>query len=228
MKQENKNILTIKYPQVFDFMTEEEIITLEKTKYEVDYKANEIIIKRGTKTAQLMYLKSGLAKSYLDGLSENNIIIRLIKPTEIIGVIASYSNNQHQFSVMAVEDSKCCFFDLETYKQIAKKNSVVFDKLTENICLRSIEYFSKFISLTQKHVNGRIAETILYLHNNIYNSNPFKLTISKYDIAEMTGMSKDTAIRVLKAFHEEGVITVTKDTIAILDFDKLKNICDKC
>jgi len=228
MKAEKKNSNLLTHPAIFELMTDEERQTLLNTQYEVDYKPNEIIIKRGTKTTQLMYLKSGLAKSYLDGLSENNIIIRLIKPFEIIGVIAAYNNNHHLFSVMTIEDSTCCFFDLATYKKIAIKNPVVFDKLTENICLRSMDYFSKFVSLTQKQVNGRIAEAILYLCNNIYTRNPFKLTISKYDIAEMTSMSKDTAIRVLRSFHEEKIISIENELITILDQEKLKQISKKC
>lgn len=225
MRKKLKLTYDTNHLNVFRLMTDAELRSLEKTRYEVNYKANELIIKKGTKSSQLMFLTSGLAKSYVESHSGTNTIIRLIKPFEVIGIIASYNGNQHLFSVKAVEDSNCCFYDLATYKKIAMHNSKVFDKLTENICHRSMEYISRFSSLSQKQVHGRIAEALLYLYNDIYDkSNPMKLTISKHDIADLTGMSKDTALRVLKSFHDDRIIRHEDESITILDFKKLMNI----
>ena len=205
-------------------MSMREIALLEKSRCEVKYNAGEVIIKIGTKVSQVMFLSSGLAKSYIEGFSDKNLIIRIIKPNEVIGVLPSYVGDHHQYSVMAIEDSICVFYDLEVYKEIARKNSKVYDKLTQNICNYAMLYYTKFISLSLKQVNGRIAETLLYLHNEIYNVNPIELSISKHDIAEMTGMSKDTATRVLKSFHEEGIIVKDGNSITIVDADKLEQI----
>lgn len=212
------------FPEILELLTEKDRLAIESTKYEVNYKAGEVIFKRGVKTTQLMFLTYGIAKSYIEGYNDRNLIIRLIKPYEIIGVLASYVGKQEQYSVMAVEDCHCCFYDLELYKDIARRNSKVYDILTENICIHALQYYSKFISLTQKQVNGRIAEVLLYLYNEIYQNNPFILTISRYDIADMTGMSKDTAIRVLKNFDTEKIIKLKNKEIEILDLDKLTQI----
>ena len=211
-------------PAIFDLMTKKEQALLEKTKYEVDYKAGEVIIKIGTKVSQMMCLSNGLAKSYIEGYGDKRLIIRIIKPFEIIGVLPSYVGNHHQYSVMAIEDCRCFFYDLDTYKEIARKNSRIYDILTQNICHYAMMYYSKFISLSLKQVNGRIAETLLYLYKDIYTVNPIVLSISKQDIADMTGMSKDTASRVLKSFHEEGIIEINGNSIAIVDEDKLVQI----
>lgn len=222
MSHRKKQLLSL--PEVFQFMTDKEFDTLDKTKYEVSYKAGEVIFKRGTKTAQLMFLTTGLAKSYIEGYGDKNLIIRLIKPFEIIGVLASYVGSQHQFSVMSIEDCNCSFYDLEIYKNIARNNSKVYDILTQSICVHSMQYYNKFISLTQKQVNGRIAETILYLYNDIYQTNPINLSITKFDIADMTGMSKDTTTRVLKSLDNEQIIKVQNNTITIIDIEKLTQI----
>lgn len=212
------------FPQILNLMVDKDKEALEKTKYEVNYKAGEVIFKRGIKTTQLMFLTYGLAKSYVEGYNNRNLIIRLIKPFEIMGVLASFVGKQEQYSLMAVEDCNCCFYDLELYKEIARRNAKVYDKLTENICIHALQYYSKFISLTQKQVNGRIAEVLLYLFEEIYLKNPFNLTVSRYDIADMTGMSKDTAIRVLKNFDSEKIIKLKGKEITFLDLEKLIQI----
>ena len=218
------NCSSVLFNDIMECMTKKELALLEESKYEVKYKSGEIIIKIGTKVSEVMHLTSGLAKSYIEGCLGKNLIIRIIKPYEIIGVLPSYVGEYHQYSVMAIEDSSCVFYDLSVYKEIARKNSKVYDKLTQNICNYAMLYYSKFISLSLKQVNGRIAETLLYLYHDIYHVNPIELSISKHDIAEMTGMSKDTATRVLKSFHEEGIIEKNGNIIKILDAEKLEQI----
>jgi len=117
------------FNEIIDLMIDKDRELLEKTKYEVNYKAGEVIFKRGIQTTQLMFLTNGLAKSYIEGYNNRNLIIRLIKPYEIIGVLASFVGKQEQYSLMAVEDCNCCFYDLELYKEIARRNSKVYDKL---------------------------------------------------------------------------------------------------
>jgi CRP/FNR family transcriptional regulator len=105
------------------------------------------------------------------------------------------------------------------------QNAKVLEKLTENICHRSMNYISRFTSLSQKQVHGRIAEVLLYLYQDIYGqANPYKLTITKHDIAYLTGMSKDTALRVLKSLHEDKIIRMDDNKIHILDIKKLTQI----
>ena len=67
-------------------------------------------------------------------------------------------------------------------------------------------------------MQGRISGILLYLHNEIYCSNPINLTITYQDIAEMTGMSKDTVVRVLRDLCNENVISIENASIKMTRF----------
>jgi len=86
--------------------------------------------------------------------------------------------------------------------------------------------FEQFISLTQKQMNGRIADALFYLSNVIYGSNPFDMTISRQDLADLSGMSKESAIRILKEFKDEGILTVDGNTLHILNPQQMKKISE--
>ncbi len=209
---------------LFQMMSNEELEAIQSTRFEVTFKPDEIIYKQGTRTTQIVSITGGLAKAYIEGLNQRNFILELIKPTTVISGPGTYVDQKHHFSLKAIETTKCCFFDLQTFKDIVSKNSKLSDFLIHMISKRSIYYFQKFISISQKQVNGRIAENLIYLHDHIYETNPMELTISFQDIAEMTSMTRDSAVRVLKDFCSEHLIRMEDNTLTILNLEKLKQV----
>ena len=75
-------------------------------------------------------------------------------------------------------------------------------------------------------MHGRIADVIFYLTDKIYCQNPFNMSISRQDLADLSGMSKESAIRILKEFKEEGILTVQGNTIEILNTKQLRQISE--
>lgn len=75
-------------------------------------------------------------------------------------------------------------------------------------------------------MHGRIADALIYLSEKVYCRNPFELTISRQDLADLSGMSKESAIRILKEFKEEGVLTAEGSFIHILNQGQLQHISE--
>lgn len=207
---------------LFKLMTKEELDAIEATRCEVVFKPDEIIYKQGTATSQIVTITDGLVKAYIEGYSEKNFIVDLIRPYTLISGPGIYVDYKHHFTLKAIEKTSCCFFSVKVFKEIVSKNSKVSEAVIELISSRAISYFDKFLFLTQKQVTGRIAGVLIYLNEQIYLSNPMQLTISYMDIAEMTGMTKDSVVRVLKDFCNEEVIQIDNSSVKILDFKKLK------
>jgi len=81
-----------------------------------------------------------------------------------------------------------------------------------------------FISLAHKQVNGRIADILLFLSQNIYMSNEFVLSLSRQEFAEFAGCSKENVIHTLRKFHNEGLIKVEGKKILLNDPERLQKI----
>ena len=71
---------------------------------------------------------------------------------------------------------------------------------------------------------GRVADTLLYLKNTIFEKNPFEFVLSKQELADMSGMTKESFIRSLKEFEDSGLIHHTRNTIEILKETELTEI----
>jgi CRP/FNR family transcriptional regulator len=76
-------------------------------------------------------------------------------------------------------------------------------------------------------MHGRMADALIHLSTEIYKSEFISDEISRMDIAEFTCMSKDSAIRVLKEFERDRIISLQGKQIEILDTQKLVEIADK-
>jgi CRP-like cAMP-binding protein len=86
---------------------------------------------------------------------------------------------------------------------------------------------SRGIVLTQKHLRGRLAETILHLRDNygtLEDGETLILNLSREDLASLSNMTTSNAIRTLSQFATDGLVSVTGRSIRILDLDLLRRI----
>jgi CRP/FNR family transcriptional regulator len=210
---------------IFSTLTTAELELINTNRYEVSFKAGEIMFKQGTPSPHFLCLTTGLAKLYIEGYGKN-LILSLVKPIEYILGPGIYVDSRHHYSASAVEDSTACLVDVNTFKQILRGNSDFADEFIRRISIMTIFNFDQFISLTQKQMNGRIADALFYLSTQIYNSNPFEMTISRQDLADLSGMSKESAIRILKEFKNEGILSVDGKTLNILNPQQLRKISE--
>lgn len=210
---------------VFKKLTVPELELMNQNRFEVTFKAGEIMFKQGTPSPHFLCITKGMAKIYIEGLGKN-LILGLVKPVEYIFGPGIYLDNRHHYSASAVENSAACLVDVNTYKLLVRKNPDFAEEFIRRFSQQAIINFDQFISLTQKQMHGRIADALIYLSEKVYCRNPFELTISRQDLADLSGMSKESAIRILKEFKEEGVLTAEGSFIHILNQGQLQHISE--
>ncbi|WP_372751334.1 Crp/Fnr family transcriptional regulator [Labilibaculum sp.] len=207
-------------------LTSSEIEEINESRFEVKFKAGETIFKQGTSATHLLILTSGLAKLYVEGVQDKQLIIRIVKPWEVIGQASLYFDNRHHYSIAALDSTTACFIEIGAFKRAIQSNSLFAEEFIKNCTQKGIFSFEKMVSLSQKQMHGRIADGLIYLSNKIYENLNFNLHLSRQDIADLTGMSKDSAIRILKEFHNEGIINLDGRKLKILNFPHLERISE--
>ena len=211
---------------IFDLLTREELKLINANRTEVSYKKGELIHKSGTQSSHVISFKFGLAKLYIEGQKGSDKIIKLIKPQDFVVSPGLFTDNRHHFSVKALSHSVVCMIDSEVYKDVMYKNSKFAFEYMSLINTSLLEITEKMHNLVRKHNTGKIAETILYLEKEIYKTNPFQINLSSSDFADLCGIGRDSAIRILNNFHTEGIIEYSKDKIEILNRPRLENISE--
>lgn len=210
---------------IFHSLSNAELELINSNRYEVSFKAGETMFKQGTPAPHFLCLTKGLAKIYIEGYGKN-LILSLVKPVEYILGPGIFVDGRHHYSASAVEDSTACMVDVSAYKQLIRQNPDFAEEFIKRISVMTIFNFEQAISLTQKQMNGRIADALLYLSDKIYCSNPFEMSISRQDLADISGMSKESAIRILKEFKDEGILSTDGNAVTIINPKLLKQISE--
>lgn len=208
----------------FNVLTPDELVELNKNRVEVKFKAGEIISKQAHSADHLVSFVSGLAKIYIESPNNKNLILRLVKPSTIITCPGIHVDLRHHFTTAAITDSVACFINLDVLKKLLKENIDFVNSYLSDFSLRSISIFEKFVSLTQKQMHGRIADALLYLSEQIFESQEFDMLLSRQELADMTAMTKESACRILKQFRDEGIIETQGNFLKIKQIEQLKNI----
>jgi CRP/FNR family transcriptional regulator len=210
----------------FGFLSDEELSLLENKLSIVEYNAGEIIYKQGSASTHIVLFMNGLAKIYLEGYNKKNLIIRLIKPNEFIASPGLSTANKHYYSISTVVRSTVGFIETSVFRQLFKNNHAFGENLMREIHSTYSHTLQKLINLNQKHRLGRISEALLYLMEEIYESENFELTLSKKELADMTGMSTESSFRILKELNDDSKIRLFKKNIEIIDKDYLKKMSE--
>ena len=191
----------------FDSLTDELLQSIYNNQVSLTYNKGEIISKQGGFASHIVFVTEGLIKIYKEHNSKN-LILNIVKPGEFIGLTSLYNNGVFNYSSSSIDNSRVYSINAEIIQSIIRENSDFAEKIISQINSNTTQFFERTISLTQKQLHGRIADIILLLSNNIYKADKFNMLLSRRDIAEFCGMSTESAIRILKEFHNDKIINI--------------------
>jgi CRP/FNR family transcriptional regulator len=212
-----------KQNDAFKLMTETELISMNDARMEVHFKAGEIIYKQGTPLTHLVIIHSGYGKIYMESPRSRNLILTFTKAYDINGGVGVFLDRRHHSSLMAVTDCDACFIEVDAFISVLRSNKDFMEAYLKEYSERVLHIYHQFATLTQKNMESRMAESIIYLTNEIFRNGSIK-NVSKQDLAELTAMTKESAIRVLKTFKDDGYIELVDHTINVLDKKSLEQI----
>lgn len=208
-------------------MSKEDFDLLYESTIQKSYSKGDIIFKQDDKSLNLVFLQSGIVKFNFTDENNKNFILTIVSAPSLLGLANILNEDINIFSIVAIEDSMGCQLDLNKLKILAMNNKnfmINLFKLSTDMFRNSIY---NVISLAHKQINGRIADILLFLARNVYHSNTFTLSISRQELAEYAGCSKENVIRSLRSLNRDNIIRVSGKEIEILDLKKLIKISKK-
>ncbi|MGD9931027.1 MAG: Crp/Fnr family transcriptional regulator [Mangrovibacterium sp.] len=206
---------------IFKTLTADELEYLTACKQSIIFNSGETIIKQNTSSTYFVCIKEGMAKVVAESMKGKNVILRLVSSHSLVTAGGVVSDDIRHFTVTAITRVECCFIDSSKLQQLIERNSRFSYELLKYNNKQNIQMLNTLVGLTQKYMPGRVADTLLYLKNNIYQANPFNCNLNKQELAEMSGMTKESFIRSLKELELSGIVRQNKRQIEIVKEDDL-------
>jgi CRP-like cAMP-binding protein len=194
-----------------------------------NYRKKDLIISQGDKPIGFVILVSGKAKLFKVGAGGREQIIKMLRPQSVVVYRSLFTDNPYPFSSEPVENATVVTLDKPSLLKILKQNAELAVKFMKLMADELIYTNNRLISLTQKHVRGRMAESILLLRDTYgleADGKTLRVMLPREDLAHLSNMTTSNAIRTLSNFAVEKIIDIERRKILIRNPLKLEEISE--
>lgn len=205
-------------------LTDTELAKVAICKTTYNLKKGDAIFNEGDATNGVFCVKEGACKMTKLGTNGKDHIIKIVKSGELLGQRSMISDENTNLSAVALEEMKVCFIPKSEMMPFFQENQKFSMAVLKTICNDLKEADDHTISLAQKTVKQRLAETLIYLYEN-FGENPdgsLKIQLSREEMAGMIGTATESCIRLLSEFNKNNDIDIIGKKIIILNANKLK------
>lgn len=228
MKIKEKNDAPLwDFNPLWQTLTESEREDVRKHVETVLYSKNEIIHMDGEESSFVWMLLRGKVRIYKEGIGQRQQIIRLLKPYDIFGYRACIAQEAYNSCANAMEPCTVYRMSRDYFTQLIRANGAlcyeVMQMMAKDLAFSEI----RTVHLTQKHIRGRLAESLLLLLKNYgyeEDGQTIAMLLPREDLANMSNMTTSNAIRTLSQFAQENLVGVEGRRIQILDEKALEKI----
>jgi CRP/FNR family transcriptional regulator len=216
LETDNDFICDIQAP-CFQMLAPEEMELVRASKTQVLFRKGDNLTKQGAFASYVLFIINGIAKQYIEGDGTRNYNLRIVKPGEFVGLSAVFTKNTFSYSSVAITDCQVFLVEKDAIANVIKHNGNFGFSIIKRYCEQNADLFGTINSLMYKQMNGRLAETLLYLETiKEIRSEIFQL-LSRKDIADFAGISTESAVKLLKSFEKDGLIELHEKDIVILN-----------
>jgi CRP-like cAMP-binding protein len=187
---------------------------VQNTKIAV-FRNKEVIFRQHTPTSHVMYVVSGLVKVYKEERNKHSFILKIAKPGEFIGLMSHFGSTFYEYSASAIQGAEIGFIDSLLFNDILSKSSEFTLGVIQTLSLEGLFIFERLMGQSHKQLPGRIADVILYFSDVIYKQDEFEFPLTRRELAEIAGTTKESFIRTLAEFKNDKIITLDGSKVSI-------------
>lgn len=214
-------------PEIWQTLNEKERETVTLNTKILDFKKNEVIYEVGEIPEDLMCLCRGKVKIYRDGVGGRSQIVRMLRPTQYFGYRAFFAKEPYVTEAAAFESATVCFIPMQIIEKLVLANAQLGLFFIRELAVDLGIADERVVSLTQKHIRGRLAESLIFLVESYgleEDGATIAIYLSREDLASLSNMTTSNAIRTLSTFVDEHILALDGRKIKIIDKEALIKI----
>ena len=191
------------------------------------YHKGESLYKVGEESRYLVCVISGRIKLEKLGVGGRMQIMRMFRAGENFGYRSYFAHQDHHTEAVAMASTQVALVPMKLIESLCMQNAMLSMYFVRNLASDLGQSDERAISLTQKHIRGRLAESIVLLIEKYgfeSDGQTINATLPREDLAALSNMTTSNAIRTLSSLVSDGIIEVDGRRIRIINIEKLKHI----
>lgn len=213
----------VKSSPVFN-LNEEELEILCNNSTEIIFQKGERIIKQGTFTQNVVFIKSGIVKQHLTGPIGKDEILKIEKGPVFVGVTDVFAHKTHSYSVTALNNTVTCFIDFPGYKYLVEHNGKFALEVLKTMSVGIVNHYKHCVYKIQKQLTAILAEALIYFADDIFENDEFQLPLTRSEFGEYIGTTRETVTKIIHEFTIGNIIEVDGRNIKLTNKQILRKI----
>ncbi|WP_162127914.1 response regulator [Flavobacterium phycosphaerae] len=186
-------------------------------------KKRHVIYDEGESVKGIWLLLSGKVKTIKMTEEGRELLTGIFEPDDFLAINALFAEGVYLDSAVAIEDSQLILFPIAQFEEFISQYPDVGEKFIRILSNQVREKEDHLMQLAYNSVRKRVAEGLLKFYRQQGN-NDKSVTVSRNNLAAMTGTAQETVSRTLTDFCDEGLIKKEGSTIIILNEQKLERL----
>lgn len=188
-------------------------------------KAKESLFHEGSYPRHVYLVEKGRIKVYKASEDGRELIVQVAVPGDFIGYMEMLNDTSYTTSAMALEEAEVYYLPREDFFRLMHQNHDVAARLIRMLARDLADQEQNLIRIAYHSVRKRVADALLDLSEKYtHEGKPEPISMMRQDLAQIIGTAKETLIRTLSDFREEGLIRIEDNAISLVNKDKLRNL----
>ncbi len=179
------------------------------------FSKKSIIFEEGDLPRYLYYIESGTVKTYRKNEIGKEYILDVHNQGTFIGHQSLLNNTSYKHSAAALEEVSLSIIPKDDFLMLLYKDRDFSIHFIKMITTSSSEREDRLLSLAYNSIRKRVAEGLITFFDKKGAEDSQELSLMREDLAAMVGTAKESVIRTLSDFKDEGLITITKGKISL-------------
>jgi CRP/FNR family transcriptional regulator len=169
---------------------------------------------------------TGRVKIFKMTPSGKDIILEIFGPGDPLGAVAVYESRPFPASAVAIEDTVFLQIPRASFFALLEGHPSLVRGLLVGLTHRLVELTNRLTELTGGRVEARFARLFLKLAHDLGKPSPdgifIPLALSRQELADMTGTTIETCIRIMSRWGKDEIVRTEKDGFVVMDRSALE------
>jgi CRP/FNR family transcriptional regulator len=192
------------------------------------FSKGDTIIRQDEPSEAIYAIVSGRVKVFKMTPGGKDLILEVFGPGDPLGAVAVYMDRPFPASAMALEDTTCVIIPRAAFFPLLETNPSLVRGLLLGLTTRLVELTNRLAELTGGRIEPRIARLFLKLAREMGRPDRggvfIPLALSRQELADMTGTTIETCIRVMSRWNKDGLVRTEKDGFVLMDTAGLERL----
>lgn len=186
------------------------------------------IFSEGDAADAFLSIIEGRVKVFKSTPAGKEVILEIFGPGDPLATVAVYESMPFPASAIALEPTRCLRVPQREFFALLERHPALVRGLLSGLTIRLAELTRRLAEMTGARVEARFARLFLKLAHQIGRPDRggvfVPMALSRQELADLTGTTIETAIRIMSRWQKEDVVHTEKDGFVILDRATLDDV----